>query len=329
MQCNDFREVADSYMCDELLIETNHQVIAHLEACADCRRELGARRELRAKLRAAFLGAPEGQMTPDFAGRLRTQLRDYETQRSTRSALRGEWRSATTLRRASWFALAACCLVAAGFGLVRVRDRIFQRQLETSRPETQKNSQVATESPAYSPAEMNPGLHAEVVKTSMARSAAGDHRNCAINFRLPEKPIDLEEAGRIYDPVYLNLTKAVLTPADGELARAQLVEAHSCIFEGRRFAHIVLRYRGRLVSFLVTESDRANETQATATQTHTDPTTQVIACSEFEGYQVSCFATGRHAVFVVSDLPEAENLAFARSIAPRVSAHITRVENAA
>ena len=44
MQCCDLREVADSYLSDELLVETNHEVIVHLEACADCHRELSARR---------------------------------------------------------------------------------------------------------------------------------------------------------------------------------------------------------------------------------------------------------------------------------------------
>ena len=62
MQCRDFREVADSYLSDELLVETNHDVIAHLETCADCRRELAARRELRTILRTSFAKAEELQI---------------------------------------------------------------------------------------------------------------------------------------------------------------------------------------------------------------------------------------------------------------------------
>ena len=74
MQCRDFREVADSYLSDELLVETNHDVITHLEACADCRRELAARRELRTILRASFAKAEELQMPHEFASRLHGKL---------------------------------------------------------------------------------------------------------------------------------------------------------------------------------------------------------------------------------------------------------------
>jgi hypothetical protein len=35
----------------------------------------------------------------------------------------------------------------------------------------------------------------------------------------------------------------------------------------------------------------------------------------------------RHAVFVVSDLPEGDNLALARALAPSVFAHIMLTEN--
>jgi hypothetical protein len=164
-----------------------------------------------------------------------------------------------------------------------------------------------------------------LVKTELARSAVGDHRNCAIHFRLSEKPIDLEEAGQKYDAAYIDLTKAVLAK-DSLSPDIEFVEAHSCVSEGRRFAHIVLRYHGGMVSFLVTDNGRAIETsESTPPQVAQH---EVIACSQFDGYRVSCFQTTRHAVFVVSDLPEGENLALARALAPSVVAHISRTERA-
>jgi hypothetical protein len=45
-----------------------------------------------------------------------------------------------------------------------------------------------------------------------------------------------------------------------------------------------------------------------------------------EGYNVSFFQTARHAIFVVSDLPEGENLALTRSLEPRVFKHINESE---
>jgi len=75
MQCSDFYKIADSYLGDELLIETNHEVISHLEACPACRRELAARRELRVQLRAAFANSAALQPSPAFTNRLHMQLR--------------------------------------------------------------------------------------------------------------------------------------------------------------------------------------------------------------------------------------------------------------
>jgi hypothetical protein len=311
MQCREFREIADSYLNNELIVETNHRVISHLEQCAECRQELKARRELRGKLRVAFLQSPENQLPAEFADRLRTQLHDYALSKRGVPPLvspRG-WQSYVKRRPIIWIALAACLLLIIGAGLVRVRQRMVQPKAD----EIAVNKQRPIDS-------LNPAIPVSIVKTELARSAVGDHRDCAVKFRLAEKPIDLEAAGQKYDPVYVNLTKAVLSQQGAALLGAQFVEAHSCIYQGRRFAHIVLKYRGQLVSFLVTDIEPTK-----GVQPESDP--QVITCSEFDGYKVSCFETARHAVFVVSDLTEGDNLALARALAPSVFAHIVRSEN--
>jgi hypothetical protein len=76
MNCKDFREIADSYLSDELAVETNHEIFQHLENCANCRHELAMRREVRQTMRFSFKNAPEFQMNPAFATRLRANLKD-------------------------------------------------------------------------------------------------------------------------------------------------------------------------------------------------------------------------------------------------------------
>jgi len=318
MQCREFREIADSYLSNELMVETNHGMIAHLEQCADCRQELKARRELRGKLREAFIKAPENQLRPEFVARLNTQLHDYSLgKRGASPVSPRRWQTSVTRKQTTWLALAACLLLAMSLGLVFVRKRLGEskapNEIAVSKPKT-------NDSP-----ELNPGIPVSIVKTELARSAVGDHRDCAIKFRLAEKPIDLEVAGQKYDPAYINLTKAVLSQQGAAPLDAQFVEAHSCVFEGRRFAHIVLKYHGQLVSFLVTNIEPTNGVQAESVRRSVEP--QVISCSQFDGYKVSCFETARHAVFIVSDLPEGDNLALARALAPSVFTHITRTEN--
>ena len=316
MQCREFKEIADSYLSNELLVETNHGVIAHLEQCAECRQELKARRELRGTLRDAFIKAPENQLRPEFADRLSAQLHDCSLGKR-RAQVVSSRRLSMTKKQRTWVALAACLLLAMGLGLVIVRKRLVVPQAPA---EIAVSKPKANDSPG-----VNPGIPIRIVKTELARSAVGDHRDCAIKFRLAEKPIDLEVAGQKYDPVYINLTKAVLSQQGAVPLGAQFVEAHSCVFEGRRFAHIVLTYHSQVVSFLVTDIEPTKEVQPESVRKSAEP--QVITCSEFDGYRVSCFETARHAVFIVSDLPEGDNLALARALAPSVFAHIIRTEN--
>jgi len=318
MQCREFRDIADSYLGNELIVETNHEVISHLEHCSKCRCELAARRELRSQLREAFIKAPENQMPAEFAQRLSAQLHAHALGERNVTQVSG-WHSSVMVRRVSWLALAACLLLAVGFGIVLVRQRMLSQR-------GTQDLAGAEPTPSY-PTQLNPGIPVTIVKTELAKDAAGDHRDCAVHFRLAEKPVDLEVAGRKYDPVYVNLTKAVLSDQGEVPLGAEFVEAHSCVFQGRRFAHIILRYHGRLVSFLVTEIGDSSEGKANAALASRGA--QVIACSQFEGYQVSCFQTVRHAVFIVSDLPEGDNLALARAVAPSVFAHITHAESPA
>ena len=55
MQCRDVRELADSFLSEQLLVETNHELLRHLETCPDCRADIAGRRALRDGLRAAFV----------------------------------------------------------------------------------------------------------------------------------------------------------------------------------------------------------------------------------------------------------------------------------
>ena len=166
------------------------------------------------------------------------------------------------------------------------------------------------------------------VRAAMAeisRAAAGDHANCAIKFRLLEKPIPLDEAGLKYDRAYLNLAEVVSARLGEFSTNIQLVESHSCVFNGRRFAHVVLRDHGSLVSLLITDLS-GPAIEKGAERSGSDGAQQVSSCPIFEGYQVACFKTASHAILLVSDLAEGENLAVARQVAPAVYNHVSGAE---
>lgn len=313
MQCRDFREVADSYLSDELSVETNHDVIAHLEACADCRRELAARRELRAILRSSFASVEELQMPDQFALRLLSELRTMAT-------------SGAMIRRSQALMIAAGFLAIVTFGVIGVWLR--QRAQTDTQLATQQQAQSTAAGKTSNPqaGQVDNLVDANTNLTRVAELAAGDHRNCAIGHRLPDRPITLEQAAIKVDRAYLDLTKAVMSHRNDFNEVLELVMAHACVFRGHWFAHIVVRHRGRLVSFLVTRLEDSGGSAPPEEKLQQDVEGKVIACSQAEGYQISCFRTVRHAVFVVSDLEEGENLGLARRLAPSVYKHITQAE---
>jgi anti-sigma factor RsiW len=139
----------------------------------------------------------------------------------------------------------------------------------------------------------------EWLGTSLLHAVLGDHQNCAIRFRLKEKPISLEEAAQRFEPAYRSLVAVAPSPARLSNGDLTVLERHSCVYDGRRFAHIVLRYRGALVSVLVTPDHLARVPSELAV----------------DGTRVSSFRAGRFAAFVVSPASERETREIAAAVA--------------
>jgi hypothetical protein len=83
--------VADSFVSDELLAKTNHEILQHLDTCPSCRAEIGVRRRFRDSLRVAFDRAPELQPTSEFARRLRDRMRVAAADVSQESRFSPRW----------------------------------------------------------------------------------------------------------------------------------------------------------------------------------------------------------------------------------------------
>ena len=135
------------------------------------------------------------------------------------------------------------------------------------------------------------------IRTTLANAAVGDHRFCALSFKLAEPPIRLAEAVRRYGGIYGALEsvepdKTILL--DGPL---QIVERHACVFAGRRFAHLVLRYKEETVSLLIP----GDESSDGSIWNGTDRSVTMLAPAD-HGFHVASFRGPRHIVFVVSQL---------------------------
>ncbi len=259
MNCRDVREIADSFLCEELLTETNHEILRHLETCPACRTEIDARRRLRGALRDAFHRAPELQPSAAFRERMRDQLHAAARQRPR------PWSFSYR-----WLALAAGIVLAVSAAIV-----VMQRSV--------------------TPTE------------ALARDAVGDHQNCALNYRLVKRPVPLEQAAQQFDSAYRVLLSApaddIATP-DGV---ARVTERHSCAYGGRRFGHIIMKYRGRVVSLLLTANDGGTANSGQDAIPH-------LVGRPMNGLSVVSVNGTHHAILLVSDLQAADLSQLSRAV---------------
>lgn len=150
---------------------------------------------------------------------------------------------------------------------------------------------------------------------ALARLAVGDHQNCALTFRLAEKPISLEQAARDFDAAFrtLDTVEPLATALPG--GPLSIVDRHSCVWGGVRFAHLVLRYKDTLVSVVVAGNGATSPSWLPWQQLDHEPT----ARAPIEGQQVLSFRGAAHTVFVVSSLPAADVKAVAQAMAGPVA----------
>lgn len=220
MNCRDFHELLDSYLSDELLTETNHDILRHLDGCAECRSEIEARRMVRARLRSAVRGASEYEMSNHFEERLRSTLAGRRSTEGIRS--RGFFGL-----RAGWVAAAACVLVIAGLGTFYTMRNPAAAEI-ASRPAV---------------------LRANTLPPSdIVNVAATDHENCAVKY-FTDRP---ETTVAKVRPEYRELARVVSSEIKGVLKDCDLIDSHSCGYGGVRFSHVVMNNDGQMLSVLVT-----------------------------------------------------------------------------
>ncbi|MDH3494659.1 MAG: hypothetical protein OEM82_13975 [Acidobacteriota bacterium] len=220
MNCRDFQEIADSYLSDELLTETNHDMIRHMEACSACRDIIAARREIRTRLRSAVIASPLYRPDEGFEHLLLTRIKHDLGDRKPAA-------------RTSWFGLRPFAM-AAGLLVVAMLSFVLFTNLDLN-GSASKNYLVSN-----------------YAEESLLNIASGDHQHCAIDHNLQEPPVSLAEG----DGRYAGLDGVVKKEFSTVLADHKLVEAHSCKFKDVTFAHLVMQGPNNTLSVLVAPSDK-------------------------------------------------------------------------
>ena len=294
MDCQNFKELLDSYLCGELAVETNHAVLCHAERCCACRGEMAARRRLRASLRSV---CSKEKMSDRAMESLRARIRSE----AEAGAGAGKWRG-------GWFAglfkvwlltpAAVALLLGAALGLYHLR-----------RGESDDASLLTPEQ-----------IEALALSGSLMADSASSHRNCAAHFVNAAGPAEMPDSVGDYDPACARLDKVAAEGAGGLSLRA----AHVCEFGDRKFAHLVYTRGGGLVSLLVTVRDcRALKSGAPPAFSGLSLGPQRFTLDHIA---LGAYQTLKRIVLVASDLSEDENAALTERLARPVVEHLRKAE---
>lgn len=176
--CEKIRGLMDSYLSSELLVETSHEVIRHLESCRACSEEL----EARARVRSLVQSAVRRQAAaPELRRKIQQKIRERPA-----SPFAIQWMLA---------AAAAVVLCVGALLTVRTRDERLYTGIAAQESLIQR---VASRVEAI----FRPGL--------------GDHLHCAVFRKYPKEAPALQEMSQKLGAEYQGLLSLLREKLSGE-----------------------------------------------------------------------------------------------------------------
>ncbi len=286
--CDKALRYLDAYISNELTVETNHEVLRHLEGCAGCSGELNARMRLRSRLKVAVKAQ---DVPPDL------QVRIHEQIRSSRSK-NWAWFRAGGWQWAS--ALAACLLIAAGLWVNHSAERM----------------------PALAD---RPAQNAYIARVSanlaaVLRIGLGDHIHCSIFRKYPKESPPIKKMESDLGATYSGLLPVVRAAVPSGY---RVIMAHQCSYAGRKFIHLTFEKDGGLLSLVIARKrpGESLEGLAPASKLSGIPIYQSAAGR----YEVAGFEAGNYFAYVVSELRGKANLQIAANMAAGVHEFLVKI----
>ena len=291
--CEKTLRYLDAYINNELTVETNHDVLRHLEGCPACSAELDVRSQLRARLKTAVKAQ---SVPPELQVRIREQIRATSS---------GNWFGLEWLRtgRLRWAgAMAAGLVIAAGLWVN------FQPEQMPALSDRAGQKTYIT--------------HVSENLAAVLKVGLGDHIHCSIFRKYPKQPPPIEKMEGELGPAFSGLLPVVRAAVPQGY---QVIMAHQCSFAGRHFVHLTFQKDGALLSLVIARKEQGESfaSLSPATESSGIPIYQSAAGR----YEVAGFEAGSYFAYVVSELRSKANLQIAANVA--VSVHSFLIKTAA
>src|SRR5262249_49370965 len=217
--CEKTLRYLDAYISNELTVETNHEVLRHLEGCPGCSAELDTRTRLRSRLKTAVMaqGVP-----PELQVRIREQIRNERA---------GNWLSLDWLKTGRWRSAGAMAAVLVVGGGLWVNQSVERMPALGDRPA--QNAYITRVSANL----------AAVLKVGL-----GDHIHCSIFRKYPKEASTIEKMEGDLGPTYSGLLPVVRAAVPQGY---RVIMAHQCSYARRKFIHLTFEKDGGLLSLVV------------------------------------------------------------------------------
>ena len=284
--CARVRRYLDSYISNELLVESNLEVLRHIEQCSACSQELETRLRIRASLQAA---ARREDVPHGLEQKIRREIHERPPARV--------WPFYFSLRWMS--AVAALLLISTAIWFVWRGRRELSPQEQTA---------YVGRISSHLPAILQMGLR--------------DHVHCAVFRKYPKDPPALAEMARELGPQYAGLVPLVNAKVPDEF---RVVLAHRCTVQGRNYVHLVLRGASSLLSLIITKKTPGEAFPASQLAPVRQTAGVPVYGAGASQFQVAAFESQAYLAFVISDLPEERNLQLAAALAPPVQQFLSRL----
>ncbi len=201
--CERYRRYFDAYVDNELLVETNQDVLQHLTSCPDCTRIL----ESRARMKRLVKNAVTKEEAP------------LELAAALRDRLRSERRSFFAYDTARWMAAAAVLLLAIGGGAALQWGRVIRFGGDDSVFQT-VSARVQ-----------------EILRVGLV-----DHVHCTILAEKWKRFVSFDEIKAntrrsALGPEFIDLVPAVQAKLGSDY---KIVDGHRCTANNRQYIHLIL-----------------------------------------------------------------------------------------
>jgi hypothetical protein len=288
--CERYRRYFDAYLDNELLVETNQDVLQHLNSCAECTSILEDRVRTKQLVRDAVT---REQAPPELIAALRSRLR---TERPSFFAF----------STARWMMAAAAVLLLAIVGVGTLQwARILQFGGDAG---------------------VFPTVSARVQE--LLRVGLIDHVHCAILSQRWKRFVSFDEMKASTGRQALGSEFIGLVPAvEAKLgAEYKLIQGHRCVANHRQYVHLILTgNKGAIVSLVITEKNNESFSQSDAVAVMR--ASGIPIYRDRQGIlEIAGFESDKYLAYVVSNLDQAANLNVASLMAPIVYNHLHKLE---